>query len=385
VPSSSDGVFVRRYVLPLTRPLTALVLALVLGGLIIAVTQHSAGAPFLAYGALFRGAFGDPAAWAGTLFRTMPILLTGIAVAVALAAGLFNIGAEGQLAVGGLAAAVVGFTMKSLPAPVLLVASLLAGMAAGAAWAWLPAWLKEKRGAHEVITAILLNYVAQNTTRYLATAAPPKGFRDVASGGSAQTPEVGALLPRLSPTYDIHAGLILAVLAVVVVAVLLRRTVWGYETRAVGEGAGAAEAAGVPVAAVRIRAFLLSGALAGLAGAVLVLGAVPFRRFTSDFYGSGYGFDGLAVALLAGGSPWGVLPAALLFGALGAGSETMAFEVGTPKQIVSVVQAILIVAVAARLVLRRRAAAPTAAPVPDEVATAPSGGVKATPAEGEER
>lgn len=338
-----------RYLESLGRPLLALVVALALGAVIIAVVQHSAAAPFAAYGSLFRGAFGSTDAWSNTLFRTMPLLLTGAAVFVALAAGLFNIGAEGQLSVGGLAAAIVGYTLKAaLPAPLLLLLSIAAGMLVGAAWAFLPAFFKVTRGAHEVITAILLNYVAQNTTRYLATGP----LRDP-SGGAAQTPEVGATLARISPNHDVHWGLLLAIAAVVFSAIALRRTVWGYETRAVGEGPGAAEAAGISVGRVQINAMLLSGALAGLAGAVLVLGEVPFKRFPADFYGAGYGFDGLAVALLAGASAWALLPSALLFGGLGAGAEQMAFDVGTPKQIVTVVQAILIVAVAARIVIRR--------------------------------
>ena len=146
-----------RFVLGVGRPLTALAIALLLGGVVLAVSEKSLAAPFTAYGALASGAAGSPAAWANTLARTMPILLTGLAVVVALSAGLFNIGAEGQMAVGGLAAAWAGFGLKNvLPAPLLLVACVLAAGAAGAAWAFLPVLLKVTRGAHEVITAILL-------------------------------------------------------------------------------------------------------------------------------------------------------------------------------------------------------------------------------------
>jgi simple sugar transport system permease protein len=340
----------RRTVEVIGRPLVALAAALLVGAVAIALVQHDAKAPLLAYGALIRGAVGDPIAWSNTLRQTMPLLLTGAAVTVGLAAGLFNIGAEGQMAVGALAAAATGFALKTaLPAWLLLPLSLTAGSAAGGAWAFLSGYLRVTRGAHEVITAILLNYVAQNTTRYLAT----YPLKDPA-GDVPQTPLVGATLPRIVPGYDVHAGLIVAVVAVILVALALRGTVWGYETRAVGEGAGAAEAAGIAAGQVRITAMLVSGALAGLAGAVVVLGVVPFQRFPADFYGVGYGFDGLAVAMLAGGSAWAVLPAALLFGALGAGAEAMAFTTGTPKQIVQVVQACLIVAVAARFALRRR-------------------------------
>lgn len=341
------------------RPLLALIVAFLLGGLVIAVTQKSAAAPFAAYGALFSGAFGDPNAWANTLRQTTPLLLTGLAVTVALAAGLFNIGAEGQMAVGALTAAIVGSSLPSMPPFLILLVSLAAGMAAGAAWAFLPALLRVYRGAHEVITAILLNYIAQNVTRFLASGP----LRDP-SGQSPQTREVIATLPRLLPAFDVHFGLILAIVVVVVVALALRSSVWGFRTRFVGESPGAAEAAGVAVNRLRIAAFVFSGALAGLAGAVTVLGVAPFRRFTADFYGIGYGFDGLSVALLAAlavrpdaaggaGNAWGVLPAALLFGALGAGAEAMDFNAGVPKQMVQVVQAILIAAVAARFVLPR--------------------------------
>ena len=341
----------KRFIEIVGRPLVALVVAFALGAVLIALVQHDIHAPLSAYAALFAGAGGDPNARALTLVRATPLLLTGAAVAVALAAGLFNIGAEGQMAVGALAAAVAGYVLKSaLPVPLLLAVALAAGMAAGAGWAFLPALLKVKRGAHEVITAILLNYVAQNTTRYLAT----YPLKDP-SGQVPQTPEVGAVLPRLLPAYDVTVGLIIALVAVGLTAWALRGTVWGYETRAVGAGAGASEAAGIAVGRVQIRAMLVSGALAGLAGAVVVLGATPFRRFPADLYGVGYGFDGLAVALLAGGSVWAVIPSALLFGALGAGAEAMDFNAGTPRQIVQVIQAILIVAVAARVVLRRRA------------------------------
>jgi general nucleoside transport system permease protein len=344
------GLFRSNAFLGLLRAAVALVVALLLGGIVIAVSQKDASAPIRAYQALFVGAVGSPTAWSDTLTRTMPLLLTGAGVAVALAAGLFNIGGEGQLAVGGLAAAVVGYYAKGLPGPLLLFLAVLAAAAAGAAWAFLPAYLKEKRGAHEVITAILLNYIAQNLTRYLASFP----LKDPTSGGVQRTPSVLATFPRLNPNYDVHAGLIVAVAAVVVAAIALRYTVWGYETRMVGAGAGAAEAAGIDVGLVRIRAMLVSGALCGLAGAVLVLGVVPFASFPADFYGAGYGFDGLAVALIAGGSPAGVLPSALLFGGLGAGAEAMDFNANIPKQIIMVVQAILIVAVAARFVLEKR-------------------------------
>jgi general nucleoside transport system permease protein len=325
------------------RALLAFLAALVLGGLAIAAIGQS---PLSAYQALWAGSLGSPDAWGRTLGQATPLLLTGIAVAVGLSVGLFNIGAEGQLAVGGLVAAVVA---ASVPGVLAVPLGLVCGGLAGAAWAWLPAWLKLRRGAHEVITAILLNYVARNLTRWLAT-----GLLKDPTGQAPQTASVHATLPRLVPGHDVHAGLLLGLLAVGGVAWALARTVWGYETRLVGQNAEAARAAGIDVAKVTRRAFLLSGALAGLAGAVVVLGIVPFHRFPADFYGIGYGFDGLAVALLAGSQAWGVLPAALLFGALGAGADQMSFATDVPKQLAQVVQALLILGLSARFVWKKR-------------------------------
>lgn len=327
------------------RAALAFLAALLLGGLAIALIGQS---PTEAYKALWDGSLGTPDAWARTLGQATPLLLTGIAVAVGLSVGLFNIGAEGQLAVGALAGAVAG---ASVPGVLAVPLGLLCGALGGAAWAWLPVWLKLRRGAHEVITAILLNYIARNLTRWLATVP----LKDT-NGQAPQTAEVPATLPRLLAGHDVHVGLLLGLLAVGSIAWALARTVWGYETRLVGQNADAAKAASINVERVTLRAFLLSGALAGLGGAVVVLGVVPFRRFPADFYGIGYGFDGLAVALLAGSMPWAVLPAALLFGALGAGADQMSFATETPKQLAQVVQALLILGLSARFVWKKRKA-----------------------------
>lgn len=339
-----------QHILPRVRPLLALAVALLLGAVIIAVIQHDLKAPLIAYYSLFVGAFGSPNGVANTLRLTMPLLLTGVAVMLALAAGRFNIGAEGQVAVGALVAAIVG-AIRGIPSPLILPLALGGAALAGAMWAILPALLRERRGVHEVITSLLLNYVAQNVTHFLAT-----GILKDPTGQAPQTAEVVATLPRLHPNYDVHFGILIALILTILTCFGLFLTVWGYETRAVGLGIRAAQVVGIPSARRRIQAFLVSGALCGIAGGVTVLGEAPFRRFPADFYGIGYGFDGLAVALLVAGavfprSIWsalGILPSALIFGALSAGAEAMAFDTSTPKQIIAVVQAILIVAIAAR-------------------------------------
>jgi simple sugar transport system permease protein len=238
----------------------------------------------------------------------------------------------------------------------LLPLALILGTFAGALWSFLPSLLRERRGVHEVITCLLLNYIAQNVTHFLVSGP----LKDPA-GQAPQTPEVRAFLPRLLPAFDVHYGLPLALCVTVMIVFTLYRTVWGYETRVVGLGREAGETQGIPSSRTRSDAFLLSGALCGLAGGILVLGEVPFRRFAADFYGIGYGFDGLAVALLVAGAGFpsslraalSIVPSALLFGALSAGAEAMAFDTSTPKQIIEVVQAILIVAIAGQATLPR--------------------------------
>jgi len=327
------------------KAIATFLVALLLGAGVMALAGQN---PLPAYQALFSGALGSGQALGRTLAQTTPLLLTGAAVAVGLAAGLFNIGAEGQLVIGALAAASIA---AHLPAPVAVPLGLLIGFLFGGLWAALPGWLKVKRGVHEVIAAILLNYTARNLTRWLATGP----LRDP-KGQAPQTPEVPASLPRLLPDYDVHAGLLIGIMVVALVALALWRTVWGYETRLVGANPDAARAGGVAVERVTLRAYLLSGGLSGLAGAVVVLGEVPFRRFPADLFGIGYGFDGLAVALLAGSAPVAVLPAALLFGALGAGADQMSFATETPKQLAQVVQALLILGLSVRWVWKKQKA-----------------------------
>lgn len=327
------------------RAFFAVLAALVLGAFIMWGAGQS---PLPAYQALFVGAFGNSSALAHTLAQMTPLLLTGAAVAIGMAAGLFNIGAEGQMTVGALAGAVVA---ARTPFPLALPVGLLTGFFMGGLWAWLPGWLKVRRGVHEVITAILLNYIARNISRWLATVP----FKDPA-GQAPQTADVVTTLPRLVVGYDVHLGLVVSIVAVLLVALALRQSIWGYETRLVGSNPDAARASGVAVERVALRAYLLSGGLAGLAGAVVVLGVVPFHRFPADFFGIGYGFDGLVVALLAGSNPLAIFPAALVFGALGAGADQMSFATETPKQLAQVVQALLILGLSVRFIWRKKKA-----------------------------
>ncbi|MDX1931066.1 MAG: ABC transporter permease [Capsulimonadales bacterium] len=339
-----------RPLLALLRPLLSLSIALLPGGLLIALVRHDPAAPIAAFASLLRGAVGSPSGWDDTLRLTTPLLLTGSAVFLALATGRFNIGGEGQMAVGALTAALLA-AIPGVPPIVLLPLALVGGMVGGAVWALPPILLRERRGVHEVITALLFNYIAGNLTHFFASG-PAKD----AAGQAPQTAETVVWLPRLLPSYDVHFGLPIALSLAVACLIALFRTVPGFEFRAVGQGIDAARVAGISPDRVRRVAFVVSGALCGAAGAVTVLGETPFRRFPADFYGIGYGFDGLTVALLVAGAGFprtlfaalALLPSALLFGALSAGGEAMAFDTETPKQVIAVVQAILILAVAAR-------------------------------------
>ncbi|GIV05087.1 MAG: ABC transporter permease [Fimbriimonadales bacterium] len=292
--------------------------------------------------------FGPVDAWDAVLHDMTLLLLTGLSVAVALQAGLFNIGAAGQLLVGALAAAWAG-TLSGVPERLHLPFALFVGALAGALWAFVPVWLKVRRGAHEVISTIMFNYIALYLTHWLVT----EYLKDP-TGDAPQTAVIAeaAKLPLLSQDFlSASWGLGIAVLAVLGLWLTLYRTVWGYETRATGANRDAAESAGAPIARRMIEAMLLSGALAGLAGAIEVCGTQ--YRFFEGFPGE-YGFDGIAVALLAGNHPALMPVSAWLMSALRSGAYHLHAETGAPKEIAVVVQAVLILYVAAVYLRKRR-------------------------------
>ena len=265
---------------------------------------------------LFMGSLGSWRAISGTLKETTPLLLAGLAVYIALRAGLFNIGAEGQLLVGGIASAYIALLV---PNALGIGLAIIAGCVAGALWAWPAGAIKAYRDGHEVITTIMMNSVALYLTLYLVR----KPLRDL--GQESATTEVldqATNIPAVidSPPFLMSLAFPIALLIVVLAAYWLKRTVSGYELRATGANKTAAAVAGVNIKRVTVRAMVWSGALAGLAGAFQVL--AYDHRFFSDF-AAGRGFDALGVALLAGQSPIGVIPAALLFGALSKGTAAI--------------------------------------------------------------
>lgn len=312
-------------------------IALVIGAFIIVVLalQVSGVAPARAVGDFVQGSVGGPAAWRETLREMTPLLIAGLAVFVALRAGLFNIGADGQLVIGALAASVVAL---KVPGPIGVVLSCVAAMAAGAVWAWPAAWIKAYRGGHEVISTIMLNNIAGFLTGWIVTGP----MRDT----SQQSPTT-KLLPKESmvpllidqPPFRLSLSLVIGIVVVLAFAYWSKKTVAGYELDATGANPTAANTAGIQVKAVMVRAMMASGAIAGLAGAFLVLAFE--RRFYANF-SPGYGFDALGVALLSGGSTWGLFPSALLFALLSSGTSALQLS-GVPKGLNGILLGLLII------------------------------------------
>ncbi len=322
--------------------LIAVFIALLVGSIVLLATGFS---PIEAYGALILGAFGDTYGIGQTLTQATPIIFTALAFLFAFKAGLFNIGAEGQFLVGALAAAIVGISFNGLPNIIHIFLALLAGAFFGGLYAFIPAILKTKLGAHEVITTMMLTYVAIYLTGYLVT--------DVfkAPGWVSQTPLISptAELPRILPPTQLSASIFLGIALVILTYYTLQKTVLGYEIRAIGLNPLAAENGGINVKKGLIISLVISGALAGIGGAGEILGV--HRRFI-DGFSPGYGWDGLAVALIGGLNPFGSFLAALLIGILRSGGMTMNRVTGVPIDIVTILQALVILFVAAPVFIK---------------------------------
>ena len=301
-----------------------------------------------AYGALLSGAVGSSSAVSETIVAATPLMLAGLGIALGFRAGLFNIGAEGQVIAGGLAAGYVGFAIHGLPVFVHLPLALLAGFVGGALWGFVPGILKATTGAHEVITTIMLNYVALNLSLYLLASSTFR--RPGRIDPISKVVAVPSRLPHLAGQgLRLHAGIIVALLAAVAVAWLLGRSTWGFELRAAGANPAAASTAGIDIRRATVMAMVLSGSLAGLAGAGEVLG-VQFSL--APGFSGGLGFAAITVALLGRASPLGVVLAALLFGALRAGGLNMQAATSTPIDIVTVIQSLIVIFVAAPALVR---------------------------------
>ncbi|UQU68378.1 ABC transporter permease [Couchioplanes caeruleus] len=311
-----------------------------------------------AYADLFKGAIVDPAtitAWANgtgtwrqvffpiseTLTYAAPLVFTGLSVALAFRGGLFNIGGQGQAVVGTITAAMAGFFLP-LPPVIHLIAALAAGLLGGALWGFVPGILKARTGAHEVIVTIMLNYTANLFLGWLIL---QKGIQQPGrSDAISKTVDGSAQLSSFGGELRANLGIVLAVLATAVVAWLLNRSAFGFELRAVGANPPAARTAGISVAKTYTLLMVTAGGLAGLGGATQVLGTA--HALTPQVAGN-IGFDGLLVALLGRNRPWGTLLAAILFGALRAGGNRMQSFSGISLELVTVLQALIVIFIAA--------------------------------------
>lgn len=323
-------------------PIFAVLFAAAIGAVILAVSGAN---PWEAYAALIKGSFGSMQAFGRTLEKATPLVFSGLAVAFAFKAGLFNIGAQGQLLFGAIVAAALGFGIQGLPAVIHAPLALLGGALAGALYGAIPGALKTYTGAHEVITTIMLNYVAINITDYLADGP----WKDTTPGNIvARTPLIqdSARIPALG---NIPIGFLIALVLGIVTWWLLWKTTLGFEIRTVGLNPHAARYSGIKVARTVILTMVLSGLLAGLGGAIETQGVVG--RYQPGF-NTGLGFDGITIALLGKTHPVGVIPAAILVGAMKAGSSQMQFSAGVAKEITDVIQALILFFVAADMIVR---------------------------------
>ena len=335
---------------PVLIPLYALLLSFIVGGVLIALIGVN---PFEAYWALLRGMFGTPERIAGSVARSVPFIGSALALAFAFRAGLFNIGAEGQLLVGGVTAAWVGTwaVLANAPGIIALPAIILGGFVGGAFWGGIPGVLRARTGAHEVITTIMLNSIALFGTRWLINSTDPRVLRDT-SASVPRTEEISstARLPELIDSQpNLHSGVIMMVALCVVVAFVLKRTTFGFETITVGTNPHAARYAGINVNRIIILAMVLSGGFAGLAAVSEVAGTNAFFQPGTFAF---IGFDGIAIALLARANPIAIIPAAFLWGSLLAGAPLMQQEADVSIDVVRIIQAMVLLFVAADAIVR---------------------------------
>lgn len=337
-------------------PLLAGGLGLLVGALIIVALGAN---PLEAYAAMLQGAFGSPNAIADSLVKAGPLLFVGIGTCIAYRGGVINIGGEGQIVMGAIAATVLTLTLKGLPAFVLIPVALVSGFVAGGFWGSIAGFLKARFRVNEVLSTVMLNAIAVQFMTFLLNGPlidPSQVDKSIRIPQTARLP-LAADLPRLIPT-RLHLGIALGIAIAVLAYILLWRTTIGYRIRAVGLNAIASRYAGINVNRYQILAITLSGALAGLGGAVEVLG-VNHRLFTdgsaTGFTGSA-GFNGIVAALFGGLHPIGTIPASFLFGALLVGANSLQRTVQVPSAFVTTLDGLVVIFVVASQIWARRRA-----------------------------
>lgn len=320
----------RERTLTILVPIISVLLALVVGGIVIACLGKN---PIQGYALLFSGSLGTTQKFASSLVSACPLIFTALAAAFAYRCGVFNLGGEGQFIMGAVSA-IVFLLVTGIEGIAGTVLAILVGTVVGALWAALPGIMKITRGLNEMITSIMLNYVATLFMGFIYTNA----FRD---GGNPQTPSVAdsVMLAKI-PGFRIHTGVILAIVLSLVVAYVISKTSFGFKIRAVGLNPLASKVNGFNVKFLVVTAFIISGAIAGMGGAVELLGKQ--YRLMSGF-GSGFGFDGVAIALIAQLNPLASLLVAIFFGALTTGASSMQVGIMVPTAIVEIIRALIII------------------------------------------
>ncbi len=359
---------IRKFGTALGRPLISVILAFIAGAIVIIITWPNKQVdPFTnvinAYTTLFTGSFGTPANFSDTLVRVTPLIFTSLSVAIAFRAGLFNIGAAGQLAVGAMTADIVGLTFASWPSWVLIPTMLLASILAGAIWGGIVGFLKAWRGAHEVVTTIMLNWIAFWGTDYLINSPPftaPFGVtQTIALSPQATLPSLallynqtlGNFLPRFDSfalfSYKVDVSLFLALIAIVIYWFIISRTTFGYEIRVIGQNPKAAQYAGIPIKRNIFLVMAIAGAFAGLAGSTHLMGQPGYELSATAFSSDPTGFDAIAVALLGRTTAIGILLASLFFGGLRSGSTAMQAIAHVDPNLVLILEALVLFFIAA--------------------------------------
>jgi general nucleoside transport system permease protein len=357
----------------LAVPLAA-VAALLVGAVMLAALGAN---PITAYKALFSGAFGSASALSETALKSVPLVLVGVGICIAFRANVLNIGGEGQLVMGGLASTATALAVPGLPRPVLVPLVLLAGLAGGAIWGAIPGALKAYLNVNEILSTIMLNIVAVQIMNYLLSGP----LVDKEFSGFSLIPQTKRLsphadLPVLVGSTQLHAGVVIAVLVAVGVYVFLWRTGLGFRLRAVGLSREASQYAGMPVKRTIVLAMTLSGAMAGLGGAILVFGSFSHRMVTdgtaTGFTGSA-GFNGIVAALFGGLNPLWTMLSAFIFGGLLVGGSSMQIAVQVPTALIVALNGLLVMFVVSITPLRQRAkirlqSAAAAGPTPPQAA-----------------
>lgn len=317
-------------------PVASILVALILGAVIMGSMGYDVGK---AYTSLLKGAFGSKNAISETLIQTTPLIFTALSYAIALRCGMINLGAEGQLYIGAILGSIAGAHIHGLPPAIHIAVVLFCGFIGGALWGLIVAVLKMRFGASELITTIMLNYIAMEIVSYCVTNAP---FKDMTAGAAPRMPSVvdAVKLPILLSQTRLHAGILLALIAVLVYYIFMWKTTKGYEMRVIGQNPNAGRYSGMNIPMNSLLSMFLAGGFAGLGGVINIIG---LQYFLTEGFSNNFGFSGVAVALLGGGTPFGIIVSGILFGALNAGGVKMQLLAKVPSASIYMIQGMIII------------------------------------------